>query len=256
MTLSIARNPTGDRRQIEVVPVKSERSLREADWIAHNRAVVDRLSGGEIAYVYLSDMGSLGLQQFTRQFYTQLDKKALVIDDRWNAGGSIANYVIERLRRAPSNLRTNRTGAVFTNPEAMIDGPKAILINHWSASNGDLFPYLFRQYGLGPVIGTRPWGGVHGNRVTWPLIDGGEIDVPERAPFGLNGDWIIENHGIEPDFNVENLPADILADHDRQLETAVVLLEQALKNKPTLPAPPAHSSPAYPKEGLVNPVID
>ncbi|WP_160296827.1 S41 family peptidase [Sphingomonas sp. ERG5] len=251
--LTVAASPDGPRRKVLVEPVRSERSLREADWIARNRAIVDRLSGGRVAYVYLSNMGGLGLQQFTRQFYAQLDKQALIIDDRWNGGGSIANYVIERLRRTPANLRTNRTGAVFTNPEDLIVGPKVALLNHWSASNGDLFPYLFRHYGLGPVVGTRPWGGVHGNRVDWPLMDGGTISVPERAPYGLDGGWIIENHGVDPDFEIENEPSDLLAGHDKQLEKAVELMLKALTVKPVTLASPPQAVPAYPAEGMVEP---
>jgi tricorn protease len=251
--LTVADTPTGPRRHVVVKPVDKELSLREAAWIAHNRAVVDKLSGGRVGYVYMSDMEQLGLQQFVRQFYAQLDKQALIMDDRWNGGGFIAPYALERLRRILVTLGTNREGAISTEPEEVLNGPKVALLNHWSASDGDIFPYLFKLYGLGKLVGTRSWGGVRGIRGNWPMMDGGYITIPEDALYTLQRTWSVENHGVDPDIEIENDPADLLAGHDRQLETAVDLMLKAIANKPAgLPAPPP-LLPPYPESGMVKP---
>jgi tricorn protease len=193
------------------------------------------------------------LQQFTRQFYAQLDKQAMIVDDRWNGGGFIAPFALERLRRVLTALDANREHAPQTEPEEVLNGPKVTLLNHWSASDGDIFPYLFRAYGLGKLVGTRSWGGVRGIRGDWQMLDGGYITVPEQGFYGPDGQWAVENHGVDPDIEIENLPADLLAGHDAQLETAVSLLLKELEGRPTgLPAPPP-LLPAYPASGIVAP---
>jgi len=251
--LTIATSPNGARRHVVVTPVDRELPLREADWIAHNRALVDKLSGGRVGYVYMSDMEQLGIQQFVRQFYAQLGKQAMIIDDRWNGGGFIAPFALEKLRRVLVSLATNREGAIATEPESVLNGPKVALINHWSASDGDIFPYLFKQYGLGPVVGTRSWGGVRGIRGFWPMMDGGYVTIPEDAIYGLDSRWAVENHGVDPDVELENQPADLLAGHDAQLETAVAMRVKAIAGKPAaLPAPPP-LLPPYPQSGVVKP---
>jgi tricorn protease len=251
--LTIADSPNGGPRHIVVTPVEKELSLRESAWIAHNRAVVDKLSGGRVGYVYMSDMEQLGLQQFVRQFYAQLDKQALIVDDRWNGGGFIAPFALERLRRVLVSLGTNRESAISTEPLEVLNGPKVALLNHWSASDGDIFPYLFHAYGLGKLVGTRSWGGVRGIRGNWQMMDGGYITIPEDALYTLDRQWAVENHGVDPDIDVENLPADLLAGHDAQLETAIDLMLKAIAGKPSgLPAPPP-LLPAYPPSGIVPP---
>jgi tricorn protease len=251
--LTIADGPNGAPRHIVVTPVEKELSLRESAWIAHNRAVVDKLSGGRVGYVYMSDMEQLGLQQFVRQFYAQLDKQALIMDDRWNGGGFIAPFALERLRRVLVSLDTNRESAISTEPLEVLNGPKVALLNHWSASDGDIFPYLFHAYGLGKLVGTRSWGGVRGIRGNWQMMDGGYITIPEDALYTLDRQWAVENHGVDPDIDVENLPADLLAGHDAQLEAAIDLMLKAIAGKPSgLPAPPP-LLPAYPPSGIVPP---
>ncbi len=251
--LTVASTPNGPSRHVVVKPVGKELPLHEAAWIAHNRALVDKLSGGRVGYVYMSDMEQLGIQQFARQFYAQLGKQAMVIDDRWNGGGFVAPFALERLRRMLVTLGTNREGAVVTEPEEMLHGPKVMLANHWSSSDGDIFPDLFQRYKLGPVVGTRSWGGVRGIRGYWPMMDGGYVTIPEDALYGLDSHWIVENHGIDPDVEVEDEPADLLAGHDAQLETAVAMMVKALEGKPgTLPAPPP-LLPPYPASGVVKP---
>jgi len=249
ITLTIADSASGKRREVVVQPVKSELSLRLQAWIDHNRELVDKASGGDVAYVYLSDMSALGMDQFIRQFYAQLDKHALIVDERWNGGGFIDQIVLERLRRVLVGMVTDREGAAMPEPQQLIYGPKICLINHLSASDGDLFPYYFRKYGLGPLLGTRTWGGVRGIRGYWTLLDGGYITIPEDATYGLDSQWVIENHGVDPDIPVDDTPADWMHGHDVQLEAAIhYLLAELKNNRRTLPPPPP-ALPAYPPSG-------
>ncbi len=251
--LTIADSATGTPRDIRVTPVQKEMSLREQAQITHNRELVDRLSGGRVGYVYMSDMEQLGLQQFVRQFYSQLDKQALIMDDRWNGGGFVAPMALERLRRVLVSLGVNREGAPSTEPNEMVAGPKIALLNHWSASDGDIFPWLFQRYHLGKLLGTRSWGGVRGIRGNWKMMDGGYVTIPEDALYLPDSTWAVENHGVDPDIEIENEPADLLAGHDKQLETAVQLMVQAIGNTPAgLPAPPP-LLPPYPASGMVKP---
>jgi tricorn protease len=249
VALTVADAPTGARREVIVEPVKSELHLREQAWIDHNRATVERLSGGKIAYIYLSDMSQLGMEQFFRQFYNQADRQALIVDDRWNGGGFIDPIVLERVRRVLVAMGTNRQGAGQPWSAQFIAGPKVCLINHYSASDGDIFPYNFRKYGLGPLIGTRTWGGVRGIRGHWPLLDGGYITVPEDSMYGLDSQWIIENRGVAPDIEVDDTPADILDDNDVQLKAAVTYLLDELKKHPTVVPPSPPLLPAFPPPG-------
>ncbi len=247
--LTIADSPNGARREVVVQPVKSELPLREQAWIDHNREVVDKASGGRIAYVYLSDMESLGMEQFIRQFYGQLDKQALLVDERWNGGGFIDQILLERLRRVLVGLSIDRERTPATIPQQLIVGPKVCLLNHYSGSDGDIFPFYFRKYGLGPLIGTRSWGGVRGIRGEWSLLDGGYITIPEDALYGLDSQWVLENRGVEPDMPVDDSPADWAAGHDVQLEAGVSYLMEELKKHPGgLPVPPP-ALPAYPPPG-------
>jgi tricorn protease len=251
--LTIADSPAGPRRHVMVLPIAQELGVREAAQIAHNREMVDRLSGGRIGYVYMSDMETLGLQQFVRQFYAQLHKQALIMDDRWNGGGFIAPFALERLRRELVALDANREGAVASEPQEVLNGPKVALLNHWSASDGDIFPYFFKQYRLGQLVGTRSWGGVRGIRGNWNMMDGGYITIPESALFTPQSQWAVENHGVDPDVEVENYPGDLLAGRDAQIETAVGILMKQIGGKPAgLPSPPAWA-PAYPPSGIVAP---
>ncbi len=253
VTLTVAGGGGGKSHDVTVKPLKNEVSVREKDWIDHNRAIVDKLSGGKIAYIYMSDMEALGMEQFIRQFYPQLDRQALIMDDRWNGGGNIDQIVLERLRRILVGLSTNREAAASPIPQQLIVGPKVCLINNYSASDGDIFPYYFHKYGLGPLIGTRTWGGVRGIRGDWSLLDGGYITVPEDSLYGLHSEWVIENHGVDPDINIDTDPGQLLAGHDAQLEAAVNYLMAALKKHPVgLPPPPA-PLPAYPPQGQIPP---
>ncbi len=253
VVLTVADKPDGKRRDVTVQPIANELSVREKAWIDHNREVVDKASGGKIGYIYMSDMEALGMEQFVRQFYPQLDKQALIVDDRYNGGGFIDQIVLERLRRILVGMSTNREGAAMSIPQQLIDGPKVCLLNHYSASDGDIFPFYFRKYGLGPLIGTRSWGGVRGIRGYWGLLDGGYITVPEDSLYGRQSEWVIENHGVDPDMEVATDPGQLMAGHDAQLQAAIDYLMDKLKQHPGgLPPPPPHL-PAYPPPGQVPP---
>jgi tricorn protease len=251
VTLTVASSATGKRRDVVVKPLANELSVREKAWIDHNRETVDKLSGGRVAYIYLSNMEMLGMQQFIRQFYSQLDKQAVIVDDRWNGGGFIDQMVLERLRRVLVGLGTNRERSIGETPNQLILGPKICLINHYSASDGDIFPYYFKQYGLGKLLGTRTWGGVRGIRGEWRMMDGGYVTIPEDALYDLAGTWVLENHGVEPDIELDDLPGELADGHDKQLETAVGLLTKELDAHPVKVAPPPPLLPAYPANGIV-----
>ena len=246
LRLTVAGSPGGKRRDVVVQPVKNELSLREQAWIDHNRELVDTASGGKVAYIYLSDMEELGMDQFVRQFYAQIDKQALIVDERWNGGGNIDQILLERLRRVLIGMDTNREGVGIMIPNQLARGPKICMINHYSASDGDIFPFYFRKYGLGPLLGTRTWGGVRGIRGPWGLLDGGYITIPEDALYGLDSQWVIENHGVEPDMPVDDSPADWMSGHDVQLEAAIKYILAELSKKPEPLPPPPPPLPAYP----------
>ncbi len=233
-------------RDVLVRPLDDELLLRSKAWIDHNRELVERASGGRIAYIYLGDTDEPGMEQFIRQFYSQLDRRALILDVRWNVGGVADPLILERLRRELVGMTTNREGAVLTTPPQLLAGPMACLINEYTASDGEVLAYYFRRYGLGPLIGMRTWGGARFYRGDWSLLDGGYITIPETAPYDLSSHWIIENHGVEPDMPVQDSPAELLAGKDAQLRAAVEYLLQALAKRPaTLPAAPP-GLPAYP----------
>ena len=250
--LTVADSPSGKSREIEVEPIKTEAAIRQLDWIEHNRALVDKLSNGKAGYIYLADMAETGMQQFIRQYYNQIDKQALVVDERYNGGGFIDKILLERLRRVLVGMAVNRERTPATIPDAMVVGPKICLMDHFSGSDGDIFPFYFRKYGLGPLLGTTTWGGVRGIRGEWHLLDGGYVTIPEDAIYGLDSQWVMENKGVVPDMEVENLPADLLAGHDVQLEKAVAYLMDELAKRPagTPPVPPPPALlPAYPPPG-------
>jgi tricorn protease len=251
--LHIAYSPDGkEARDVTVVPIADEDGLRNLDWIESNRRKVDELSGGKVAYVYMPNTGGAGYTNFNRYFYSQLDKQGLVLDERYNEGGFIADYVIDTLKRFPLSGAIERDGKPIHDPVGAIFGPKVMLINQNSGSGGDAMPWYFRKAGIGKLVGTRTWGGLVGIGGYPQLLDGGFVTAPRYAIYGLNGDWEVENRGIAPDVPVEELPKDVAAGHDRQLETGVQMVLDELKAHPMpdIPIPPA---PNYHKnDGLGN----
>jgi len=251
--IHVGPNPDGkDARDVTVIPIGDEDGLRNLDWIEANRRKVNELSGGKVAYVYMPNTGGSGYTNFNRYFYSQLDKQALVLDERWNEGGFIADYVVDVLKRFPLSGAIERDGKPIHDPVGAIFGPKVMLINQNSGSGGDAMPWYFRKAGIGKLVGTRTWGGLVGIGGYPSPIDNGYVMAPRYAIYGINGDWEVENHGIPPDVAVEDLPKDAADGHDRQLEIGVQTVLEELKAHPVpdFPIPPY---PNYHKnDGLGN----
>jgi tricorn protease len=241
--IKVSANADGkDARDVTVVPVADEFPLRNRAWEEDNRRKVDELSGGKVAYVHVPDTANGGFLNFNRFYFAQTDKQAAVIDERYNHGGAIADYIIDLLERPLRSCATTREGEKWCSPLAQIYGPKTMVINEMSGSGGDALPWMFRQDKIGPLVGTRTWGGLVGIGGYPALLDGGGVTAPRAAIYGLHGEWEVENHGIAPDIEVENDPASVAAGHDAQLEKAVQVTLEALKKNPVVI--PEH--PAYP----------
>jgi tricorn protease len=245
IVLKVGPNADGsDSRDVTAVPISEEVSLRHRDWVINNLRTVDRLSGGRIAYVYLPDTARGGYTSFNRYFFAQVGKQGVIVDDRFNSGGQAADYVINYLQRKLLNYWYTPDGAVTTEPGEAIFGPKAMLINQYAGSGGDLIPWFFHHVGLGPLIGERTWGGEVGITGYPPLIDGGSVTAPSLAFFTTDGHWGIENEGVPPDIEVEMDPKAWRQGHDPQLEKAVETVLQELKEHP-LPKPEVPTFPVY-----------
>ena len=243
VVIRVGPNPDGtNSRQVTVVPVANEGGLRNLAWIEGNRRKVDALSSGRLAYVYLPDTALAGYTNFNRYYFSQINKEGAVIDERFNGGGTAADYIIDYMRRPLMNMWTTREGKDFTTPVGSIYGPKAMIINEFAGSGGDMMPWLFRQAKVGPLVGKRTWGGLVGIYDYPTLIDGGSVTAPRVAFYNLNGEWDVENYGTPPDIEVELDPQAWRAGHDPQLEKAVEVVMEALKKNP-LQKP---RKPAYP----------
>ena len=208
-------------RLITVVPVASEDTLRTRAWIENNRRLVDKLSNGKLAYVWLPNTANPGYTYFTRYFYAQQDKEGAVIDERYNHGGMVADYIVNELDRKVMGYFALRDGTPSTSPIAGIYGPKVMLINESAGSGGDALPYYFKLRKVGPLIGTRTWGGLVGTLGIPPTIDGGGITAPTLAFYNLKGEWDVENIGVAPDIEVDYTVAEVMKGRDPQLERAV-----------------------------------
>jgi tricorn protease len=232
-------------RQVTVVPISNEQGLRTRAWVESNRRLVDKLSGGQLAYVYVPNTGQGGYVSFNRYYFAQQDKKGAVIDERFNGGGSAADYIIDVLQRDFDGYFNNVAGdrMPFTSPSAGIWGPKVMIINEMAGSGGDLMPYMFRRRKIGPLVGTRTWGGLVHTADTPQFIDGGSMIAPRGGFFTREGKWAVENEGVGADIEVENFPKEVIAGRDPQLERAVEEALKLLKARPidrmtTEPAPP------------------
>jgi tricorn protease len=241
--LRVGKSADGNgARDVTVVPVASEHGLRNLDWINTNRQKVDALSGGKVAYVYMPNTAGAGYTNFNRYFYAQLDKQALVLDERYNQGGFIADYIVNVLGQKHLSNAIERDGQPVHDPQGAIFGPKAMIINQSAGSGGDAMPWYFRKAALGTLVGTRTWGGLVGIGGYPTLIDGGFVTAPRYAIYGLSGEWEVEGNGIPPDVQVEEMPKDAAEGHDLQLERAVTIVLQQLKEHPV----PVSPLPAYP----------
>lgn len=241
VTLRIGAANGDAAREITVTPIPNELQLRNADWIESNRRKVDELSGGKVAYVYLPDTGAGGFTNFNRYFMAQTNKDGVIVDERYNGGGQVADYIVEVLARHIEAYWSPRYGAIEHTPNAGIYGPKVMIANESAGSGGDALPWLFKHNHLGTLVGKRTWGGLVGIGEIPVLMDGGAVTSPSVAFFSPAGEWDVENHGVEPDIAVEQDPKAVAEGHDPQLEKAIaVALEQLKQNPPAQPHRPAY----------------
>lgn len=245
VTLTVNSRPTmTGARQVIVKPIGSETDLRYYNWVERNKSYVDSVSGGTIGYIHIPDMGGFGLTRFTKMFYHQMRQPGIIIDVRYNGGGFVSDLVLDRLRRTVAAMGNSRNSGVDRSPGSGVLAHMATLHNEFSCSDGDIFPYMFREYKLGPLMGTRTWGGVVGIRGGKGLIDGGYTTIPEFGMFNLEGKWVVENEGVAPDIEVINTPTRRAAGFDDQLDAAIANVMKRLEEQPlTLPKHPGPPSP-------------
>ncbi|NLH72075.1 MAG: protease [Verrucomicrobia bacterium] len=243
VTLRVNSEPKTEGAHDEVVvPIDDEQPLYYLKWVMGNIETVNKATDGKIGYVHVPDMQVAGLNQFAKLYYPQLHKEGLIVDVRGNGGGNVSPQIIERLRREPAMWTIARNGAVNVDPSGQVLGPKVLLLDQFSASDGDIVAYRFRKHKLGPIIGMRSWGGVVGIRGSLPLLDGGYLNRPEFSRFDLEArEWIMEGKGVEPDIEVDNDPAREFAGIDDQLNKAIEVIKDLLaKNPVTIPKPPPY----------------
>ncbi len=240
--LRVGPDVSGEKaRDITVVPIDNENGLRFRAWIENNRRKVDELSGGKVAYVYLPDTANGGYTYYNRYFFAQVGKQAAVLDERNNGGGLLADYIVDYLRRPHIAMIHLRWGKDFTVPHGAIFGPKVMIVNEMAGSGGDFMPHNFRAAGVGPLIGTRTWGGLVAAQGAPPLMDGGGVTAPDGAIYTPDGKWLAENEGVAPDIEVEQDPKAVRAGRDPQLEKAVEVILEKLRTSP----PPAIKKPPF-----------
>jgi len=246
--VEITVGPTPDgagSRTVSVVPVASENALRNRDWVEGNLKKVNDATGGRVAYVYVPNTSTQGHTYFKRYFYPQAHKDAIIVDERFNGGGQIADYYIDLLRRPFVSYWNMRYGEDLPTPTGSIEGPKVMLIDETAGSGGDLLPWMWRKFKMGPLVGKRTWGGLVGTLGFPVLMDGGSVTAPNLAIWTAEEGWTVENEGVPPDIEVEQTPADVIAGRDPQLEKAIqVVMDELKKNPPATP-----KRPPYPIRG-------
>ena len=243
VVMKVGPNPDGSgSREVTVVPVDNEQGLRHLAWIEGNRRKVDSLTNGKVAYVHLPDTALGGFTSFNRYFFAQIGREGAILDERYNHGGDIADYIIDYLNRKPMGRIATREGEDITDPTQAIYGPKVMIVNQFAGSGGDAMPWYFRKAALGPLVGMKTWGGLIGIGGYPTLIDGGHVTAPRWAFYGLKGEWEVENHGIMPDVEVDQDPKLVREGHDPQLERAVAVEMELMKKNP----PASYKKPAYP----------
>jgi tricorn protease len=244
--ITVGPNPDGtSSRLVQVVPIANEGALRNRDWVEGNLKKVDKATGGRVAYVYVPNTAQPGHTYFKRYFFPQAHKDAVIVDERFNGGGSVADYYIDILRRPFISNWAMRYGDDLKTPTASIQGPKVMIIDEMAGSGGDLLPWMFRKFKIGTLVGQRTWGGLVGVLGFPVLMDGGSITAPNLAIWTPEEGWVVENEGVPPDIAVEQTPADVIAGRDPQLEKAIEVAMAELKKNP----PPSAKRPAYPVRG-------
>ena len=248
LTLKVNSKPTEEgSRTVQVKPVADEEELRLNAWVEANRKKVDAATNGRVGYIYIPDMGAPGLNAFVKQYFPQIRKEGMIIDVRYNGGGFVDQLIFERLRRILAGMDSARNFEPGTVPPNVFHGSMLAITNHYAASDGDIFSYFFKYYKLGPLIGTRTWGGVRGIRGNIPLMDGGYITRPEFARYDLNSKWVVENRGVQPDVVVDNRPEDYVKGKDTQLDMAIQMVMKSIQENPKKLAPRPPDLPAYPE---------
>jgi tricorn protease len=243
VVLKVGPNADGKgSRDVTVVPVDDEVNLRRFAWEEDNRRKVDAMTGGRVGYVYVPNTAGAGYENFNRYYFAQVGKEAVIIDERFNEGGQLADWIVDYLNRPMMSRAMTREGADLDSPSGSIYGPKVMIINEEAGSGGDALPWYFRKRGTGPLVGKNTWGGLVGIDNYPELIDGGHVTAPRFALYGLKGDWEVENRGIAPDYDVDLDPAAVRQGHDPQLEKAVEVVLQLMKEHPA----PVYTRPAYP----------
>ena len=242
VVLKVGPNPDGSgARDVTVVPVASESNLRYLAWIEGNRRKVDTMTGGKLAYVHLPDTAGGGFTAFNRYYYAQLDRQGAVIDERFNGGGSAADYIVDALKKPVLSYWAAREGMDATTPAGVLQGPKVMIVNEFAGSGGDLMPWMFRRMKVGPLVGKRTWGGLVGIGGYPALVDGGSVTAPHFAFYSPESQWEVENHGVAPDIEVDLDPAEWRKGRDTQLEKAVELaMAELTKNPPRKVVRPAY----------------
>jgi tricorn protease len=245
--ITVGPNPDGKgSRTVSVVPIATELALRNRDWVEGNIRKVDAATGGRVAYVYVPNTANLGYTYFTRYFYPQAYKEAVILDERYNGGGSVADYYIDVLQKKLISYWSFRYGSDMKTPSGSIQGPKVMIADENAGSGGDLLPWMFRKFQVGPIVGKRTWGGLVGILGFPELMDGGAITAPNIAFWDPDKGWTVENEGVPPDVEVEQTPADVIAGRDPQLERAIAIVMGELKKNP----PSSPRRPAYPVKAM------
>jgi tricorn protease len=241
LTVNAAPKEAG-ARTVTVVPIADERQLYYFNWVQRNLEKVSKATGDRVGYIHIPDMSIEGLNEFVKYYYPQIRKDGLIVDVRGNGGGNVSQQIIERLRREVAMIDIARNTAYSPDPDGTIVGPKVMLLDEFSASDGDIVAYRFKKYKIGPIVGKRSWGGVVGIRGSLPLLDGGFLMKPEFSRYDVEGkEWIMEGKGVEPDIYVDNDPAKEFAGDDQQLDKAIeVVLDLLKKNPPVVPPPPPY----------------
>jgi tricorn protease len=239
--LRVSARPSAEgARTVTVVPVAvgGDAGLRTRAWVEANRRKVDSLSGGTLAYVWVPNTAGAGYTSFNRYYFAQQNKQGAIIDERYNGGGSAADYIIDVLGRQFDGYFNNPVGDrhLFTSPAAGIWGPKVMIINEMAGSGGDLMPFMFQHRKIGPLVGKTTWGGLVGTWDTPPFVDGGAMIAPRGGFIDLSGKFAVENVGVSPDIEVENWPRDVIAGRDPQLERAVAEALRMAREKPVVRA--------------------
>ena len=210
----------------------NENNLRNRDWVEGNLKKVTEATGGKVAYVYVPNTSTAGHEYFKRYFFPQVNRKAIIVDERFNAGGLIADYYIDLLQRPVQSYWNMRYGEDLKMPNASIQGPKVMIIDETAGSGGDMLPWMFRKFRVGTLVGKRTWGGLVGTLGFPELMDGGMVTAPNLAIWTEDG-WVVENVGVAPDIEVEQLPAEIINGRDPQLEKAIEVALKELEENPT-----------------------